>query len=271
MSTTCYKLRCLTNLHAGSGDSGVGIIDKMIQRDSVTEFPVVYASSLKGAFREYFEEGPESHNLSALAEPIFGKMVRSETEQNDNGKGSHVFHEALLLSLPVGSNKAPFFNMTSKTSLKTWVRKAKLLLISIDSTLEEEINSLPDVQVDTPKILDQAVSGLFVGDFENVGNIDGRFPKLNELLGDKILLAHYDDFKEQCSDYSLPVIARNNLESGQSKNLWYEQIVPHESLFSFFTYCQDDKDDFQANIGTKVVQIGANASIGYGYCEINKI
>lgn len=272
-TTICYKMKCLSNLHAGSGDSGMGIIDKMVQRDKVTELPVVYSSSIKGAFREYFEEGPESNTLESLANAIFGPLVKNEAEGKDNGKGSHVFHEAQLLGLPLGSNKKPFFIATSKYNLQQWVKKAKLLLVTVDSTLEAEINALPDVNVGEPKVLGANIPGLFISDFENVSNIEGNFPKLNLLLGNNIILLHHDDFKEQCSDYNLPVIARNNLENGESKNLWYEQIVPQESVFAFYTFTQKPEADdlFLKNINGKVVQIGANSSLGYGYCQIQKL
>jgi CRISPR-associated protein Cmr4 len=39
-------MRCITHLHAGSDDTGIGIIDKMVQRDPATGLPCVHASSL---------------------------------------------------------------------------------------------------------------------------------------------------------------------------------------------------------------------------------
>jgi CRISPR-associated protein Cmr4 len=270
-NTVCYLIECLTNLHAGSGDSGVGIIDKMVQRDPVTELPVIYASSLKGAFREYFEEGPESAALKDEADKIFGPKNHDDDANRNNGRGTHVFHEAQLLALPLGSNKAPYYLATSKLSLQLWLNKAKLLLATLDKTLEKEVEDLPDVPEGKPKILGDAINGLYISDFENVGNHRGNFPKLKALLGNHMVLLHHNDFKEQCSDYNLPVIARNNLENGESKNLWYEQIVPHRSIFSFFTYTSLAKDNFLENIRNKVVQIGANSSLGYGYCKIKTL
>lgn len=271
--TTCYTLKCLTNLHAGSGDSGMGIIDKMIQRDSITELPVIYASSLKGAFREYFEEGPERTTLEPISQNIFGAKVNNNGNEGTNSKGSHVFHEAQLLGIPLGCNKTPFYIATSKNTLSTWIKKAKLFNISIEEALIIEINSLPSDDNMHPKILGQAIPDLFIGEFANISNLPGTFLKLKQLLGDNILLLNHNDFKEQCSDYNLPVISRNNLENGESKNLWYEQIVPHQSIFVFYTLALSDlnEDRFCNGVNSKVIQIGANSSLGYGYCEINKL
>ena len=77
----------------------------------------------------------------------------------------------------------------------------------------------------------------------------------------------------------LPVIARNKLKNGKSENLWYEEIVPRESIFytamldynNFGTNSEYKyKKGFEAfyNILQKeLIQVGANASIGYGLCN----
>lgn len=78
------------------------------------------------------------------------------------------------------------------------------------------------------------------------------------------------EFKELCSDDNLPIIARNCLENGESTNLWYEQILPAETVL--FTVI-DDKDDkvLHDKIIENIVQIGANATIGYGYCKFTNL
>lgn len=52
--TDIYAIRCITNLHAGSGDATYGVIDKLVQRDPITNYPGIYAPSIKGAIREHF-------------------------------------------------------------------------------------------------------------------------------------------------------------------------------------------------------------------------
>lgn len=75
------------------------------------------------------------------------------------------------------------------------------------------------------------------------------------------------EFKDLCSDDNLPIIARNELDNGESKNLWYEQVLPAESVL--YTFIDDKNDNVlsQKLSGEKtIVQIGAGATIGYGYC-----
>jgi len=86
-------------------------------------------------------------------------------------------------------------------------------------------------------------------------------------------------FSELCKQ--LPVIARNQLENGISKNLWYEEVVPRFSRFFQFTLIPGDKDtDTEKPINKFLLellnkdntfQIGANATIGYGYCKFKEL
>lgn len=82
---------------------------------------------------------------------------------------------------------------------------------------------------------------------------------------------------EFCDDNSicaeleqLPVIARNQLDNGESKNLWYEEVIPSETRFVFFVSYDDEEifKGFDTILQEGIVQIGANGSIGYGFCKI---
>ena len=57
-----------------------------------------------------------------------------------------------------------------------------------------------------------------------------------------------------------------------SKNLWYEQVLPRKSRLAFFILHDDGEINsaFDSAITSVPVQIGANASVGYGICVIKK-
>lgn len=75
-------------------------------------------------------------------------------------------------------------------------------------------------------------------------------------------------FKELSEE--LPIIARNHLENGQSENLWYEEIVPHQTLF--ITYIQRPPNEkYELKLDGETIQIGGNATVGYGLCKFKKI
>ena len=80
------------------------------------------------------------------------------------------------------------------------------------------------------------------------------------------------EFKELCNDDNLPIIARNVLENGESKNLWYEQVLPAETVL--YTIIDDKEDNSLAKKlkdAKAIVQIGAGATIGYGYCKFTNL
>ncbi len=96
------------------------------------------------------------------------------------------------------------------------------------------------------------------------GQKDFSIPKIGE--------AQDLAFKELVNE--LPVLSRNHLENGVSQNLWYEEVVPREAIFGVVLLAPAaDKHikDFEAHIDNKVIQIGANATIGYGLCHFQKI
>lgn len=80
------------------------------------------------------------------------------------------------------------------------------------------------------------------------------------------------NIKDLCDDFGLPIIARNRV--GEKRNLWYEQVVPRETVFVTIISYPDDNQvcaDFVNALANAVVQIGANASVGYGYCQFKRV
>ena len=55
-------------------------------------------------------------------------------------------------------------------------------------------------------------------------------------------------------------------------NVWYEQVLPRKSRLAFFILHDDGEINkaFDSAITSVPVQIGANASVGYGICVIKK-
>lgn len=263
--STFFQITCKTHLHAGSGDSNFGVIDKLVQRDPTDNLPCIYASSLKGAFRAYFDEVIDETQV--LSKDIFGK----------EDKGKVIFHQGSILSLPIRSNRFPYFNVTAPMAIDALLDYASLLGFSL--SLKNELIEIKKLTVRNKIVIGENNADLKIEDFEGneiVPNTitDNLQTALASLLGNRIAIVDDDTFKELCSDYSLPIIARNYLENGQSKNLWYEQIIPRETRFFFATTDLIGKDTtkfYDKFEEDKLLQIGANATIGYGQCLISKI
>lgn len=246
-NTKAYLITCLTNMHVGAGGTNYDVIDNQVQRDVTTNLPTINASSLKGALREFFKNkwGEKDDKLNH----IFGKQ---------DGIGHYNFFSADLIALPVRAKNKAFYNATSPFLLGRINDLADNLgsesLITKTEETAEENN--PKTKSGNDLLEDwKATDGL---------NLE------NESIGDNIALFSERDFKRLAK--KLPVIARNQLDNGESKNLFYEEVVPRETRFVFFV-AQDDKfnTEFEEALSKNIVQIGANGSIGYGFCKITNI
>jgi CRISPR-associated protein Cmr4 len=285
MKTTAYIITCKTNMHAGKGSTDQGVIDNLVQKDHTEGLPCIYSSSLKGAFREYFEEYICKQDESLTQDEvnnIFGWAKRSEPEkENDRNKkdkkdkkGNYLFHDALLLSIPARSNRYNFFHTTCPMALKRLVETLKIYGLRNEAS-DVFLSHIRNVSDERPLLYGvQQVGGLQIEHFSNFDFCENTV--LNELFnGESLLIVSDDQFKLMNEDYNLPVVARNQLENGESKNLFYEQIIPRESKFFFIINSVDNSTSFEDNllkhVKTMPVQIGANASIGYGFSIITSL
>lgn len=284
-NTKAYWLIPHTNLHAGSGDTNYGIVDKEVQRDQIEGTPVIHSSGLKGSLRELLttELGKESEAVKY----IFGDGHKNkEAAGNASGNytaGSYHFYEARLLTLPVRSNAATYFSATSPELIKAFLKESKTFT---GKTQCSELTALTKLKPAKGQPIFFANPGelsgkVMIEDWEARNGLTSdlapeEFKPCGEILGNNLALMHQDDFKEACRN--LPVIARNNLDNGISQNLWYEEVVPRRSRFYFFIGNSGGVPQgfgFTSNMNKKKlwnkIQVGGNATIGYGLCSIKSI
>lgn len=301
-----FSITAQTNLHVGSGGENYGTIDNLVQRDATTGFPCIHASSLKGALREYFkhhiktqvEEDKKVADMVTFLTHVFGyspkdeikkeeddvKKNQADSDQENEVKakkespGRYKFFSADLLTIPVRSDKKLYYRLTCP-----W------LLSNLETTLKQfglSLTEEADAVAHLRSIIGEEAKVVHFGEgeaqleewdikasgFKNNIALPAKLP--TKLLGNDIAVAKDEVFAELVSDYCLPVLARNCLENGRSTNLWYEQLLPRETkLFFAVLYPKGDAnfDSFAKTIKAHLVQIGANASVGYGFCKIEQI
>ncbi len=264
MKKSIWFIKAETNLHVGNENtSSVGLIDKEIQRDVLTGIPCINSSSLKGAMNEY---ATSEANLSPEARlAIFG--VDRGNGIKETQKGGCLFFDAQLLLLPVQDDKKLYRLITCNEVLDRYV--SLLAKMGIKYSYDNLVEAL-------------------------VKCGEGHFDKKTDIV-------ECSQFEENCSNDDLPIIARNS-QMGAG-NLWYEQVLPHKSVFGTFlvyppvievsikdasksedtmaepankkaeskTVSIDMTEAINKTFDNKIVQIGANATIGYGYCSFIKV
>lgn len=274
MKAKVYLLRCLTNLHVGGGDSGYSVIGNEVEKDAVLHTPTIHASGMKGALRAQARQWVDDEKLWRW----FGSEIKeSQTDQQSSTPGSLRFLSAQLLARPVrvASGEIPYVMATSKEILQMF--QELLSSFGFQSMVQ---------QFDEIKMLDGGRRYIGGAKAAMVKEIEGpeeqKGGNLKPIAEDSGLHKFFQETFPQTpvvilphqilNEIELPVAARNQLENGISKNLWYEEFVPHESVFYTFVLAQEKCDSdlaaFDAFLKKDVIQIGGNASVGYGYIKV---
>lgn len=284
MSASLFTITAQTNLHPGSGDANYGIIDKLVQRDPLTDLPVIHASSLKGAILQHFFKQDDAVVTNEYIDEVFGGQLsdskrRRRARREGSKTGEFVFMQANLLSIPVRSNVRAFFRVSGSGILSELSRHLiDVQYMEESAVLANVLAAVAEESKGQAIVLENGLVGKHL--LEDLKNVDFKFSTANEGLadlkkllgGDNIVIVPDDQLRHLTDNHHLPVIARNHLENGQSTNLWYEQVLPRQTRFAFTvlrpgapTLAKDFDDRLT---GQGLVQIGANASVGYGYCTI---
>jgi len=270
-----YLIRCITNLHAGSGKNDYGAIDNLVQRDAATGFPCIFDSSIKGALREFFESGLPLRNQD-LINYYFGE---ESNDENLSKRGNYLFHQAQLLSVPIRSNIDPYFLVTCPLIMKETAERLQFfnedhtVLVNALNAIAAFFELLPDLAAYTG----QYNRGCCLEEEDllitSSITLNEKAQEIKELFGNgaDFVIVKNSQFSNLVDNMHLPVIARNKLVNGISKNLWYEQLIARESRFLLFILTPEVTnnyfDAFNEAVTTRLVQVGANATVGYGQCK----
>lgn len=238
MIVKCFKIECLTNLHVGNGENNYNIIDKEVEKDPILQTPTIYASGVKGALREHLQ----TQGCSQVDE-MFGKPLTKGAAEFTTGKIKIL--SANLLALPMRATRGDaFYYLVSSQELLENFRNLNRSF-SIDLSIDPVCSGQVQVEGKDCAISDETIA----------------------LLDAKLALMSAADFK----NIPLPVVARNRIHG--HKNLWYEEFVPHKSVFYFYALSLDADllETFAEDICKAPVQFGGNASVGCGYTKISVI
>lgn len=241
MKAKLYRIQCLTNLHVGGGDVNFNIIDREVERDPITKYPVIPASGIKGALRIHLENQQEPEEVT---DALFG--TANSMENNGNGAGRVKFFTGNMLALPmrVSRGQRPYVLVTTWQALEDLQQLSEAICGKA-----AEVGALQPVQEE-----------LQVEEHPVLGTV--------EVFGQKLYVMEEDHFRQ----IPLPVTVRNSQQVGR-RNLWYEEIVPHKSVLYMLTASSDDSVDVLDAVLKRrdIVQFGGNSSIGCGMCRVEEM
>lgn len=271
MKAQLMKIRCLTNLHMGSGDVQFEIVDKQVEKDPVTAYPVIFSSGVKGALREY----AELHLKASEVEDIFG-AERAGNKEKKGKAGSIRFLTAQMVAMPMraSSGESSYYMVTTKQMLMQFCRMRHEIENEAISLLAdiEKLDNESNYYLNSEKIGTIGVEG-YTAETKIPCERKDLIGFLSNTFSENVVILSQKNMKQ----ISLPIVARNHLENGKSVNLWYEEIVPHESLFFLYilsngTPLGDTSLDVLLELIDKkpLIQFGGNMSIGNGLTKVER-
>lgn len=278
-----------TSLHAGSGQN-VGVIDLPIQREAHTNWPFVYASSVKGSMRSLAGEKWNDKNRDLVKE-IFGPEM-SHGVSSDYA-GALAVGDARLLLLPVRSLSSHFKWVTCPALLRRFRGDCRRLGLVANFDVPEVEDKALVLSIDNLE------SGLFLEEFrfevEVFKGLDKVVAGVVSLMGrddadaalNRQLVVVNDDIFSHISSYATPVNAHIKIEDNLSKRvqrgaLWYEETLPPDSLLYVPLVanavrkegCDKKADEVLESIlslfadSHPYLQLGGNETVGMGWCKV---
>lgn len=265
MKTILLGMLAETAIHPGTGRSG-GVIDLPVAREAATDYPFIAGSSLKGAFRDKTETAKEKEKGKELADKWFGKA---------NSAGELLVSDARLLLLPVRSLTGSYRWLTCTHILERLCRDMWRAGLTFDAGVPE---------VDKGNVHTCGSGKIYLEERQlSIGpEPDGKLIKILAALIphavtrgriNKTLAVVSDDDFAWFARYALPVQARNVLddETKQSKNLWYEESLPADTLMYAVVAGRNNaaeetlKSLFEDDA---YIQVGGNETVGAGWFAV---
>ncbi len=263
MNATMIGLLTETPLHPGASESA-GAIDLPVQRERATGYPVMVASSLKGALRNYAESHWDDEHLNQ----VFG---------NPDGVAQIGISDARLLLLPVRSLHNAFTWITCSYLLerlqRDWILSGYQASWSIPPVAPGHVlmaspPAEPAIFLEEfSYVVDTSPSVSAMGqDLARLMAHDSARARLTQQLA----ILSDEDFR-YFAQYGLPVNARNQLDDNKiSRNLWYEEQLPPDTLLYYLLLSANPSPGLDALVelimSAPYVQLGGNESIGQGIC-----
>ncbi|MBI4497301.1 MAG: type III-B CRISPR module RAMP protein Cmr4 [Chloroflexi bacterium] len=291
-----------TPLHPGTGQS-TGIVDLPVQRERHTDFPIIPSTSLKGSLRR-LAEGRWS-GRDGLVDLLFGPRPQAGGG-SDLHAGALAFSDARLLAFPVRSLTDVFLWVTCPLALGRLARDLRLAAAAApDLSSPDQLQPAPGRLI----AADERSGTVVLEDLSFQVDRDGAWSDLAAWLAELLPAGEaHRTYREKfarhvalISDgdfaylvkHATQVTARVALNehkttTGGGGNLWYEETVPADSLFTTLVLPEEPRTPLERRqrAGTPsaeavrdqflelvhgdpfFVQVGGNETVGHGWCAV---
>ncbi|MBF0106822.1 MAG: type III-B CRISPR module RAMP protein Cmr4 [Deltaproteobacteria bacterium] len=267
--TSLCVLYAISPIHAGSGMS-TGAVDLPIQRERHTNWPVIQASGVKGAFRAHCRDFAENKDLLNV---VFGSDSKEATPSAVS------ISDARLLAFPVRSNIAPFVWVVSPALLGRL--KTDLSFAGMDDTGEIPNVAESDAILIRDKNQKPSEEKLILEDSALCTKNGCEIPFLKNLVPETTRLylvsdQIFDHLVSHCTEVQTHINIDSETGTAKGGALWYAEYLPSDTVMYVITYYSRAQDVDVETIHSHVrgaikdfIQIGGDETTGKGLCRVS--
>ncbi len=271
MASAIMGMMAETNLHPGTGQVS-GAVDLPVAREKTTDYPVIVGSSLKGALKDCTEQHQKAGYQNLVVEQIFGSADKA---------GAIAVTDGRLLLLPVRSLNSHYKWVTCPYLLERFQRDCGLASVPIKPF---ELQPFVDIEGTKAAAVGKGLLYLEDAHFEimetDLTQLSEalkpliRHSSIRKRLAENLVVISNDEFSF-FARYALAVNARNQLdEKKTSKNLWYEETIPSDTLFYALLMARPNEENHLSSLiqlycQHPYLQVGGNETIGQGWTTLS--
>lgn len=246
----------VTPCHAGSG-SALGVVDLPIQRERHTNWPMIQASGVKGAFRANFdryknnlsdEEKAKVKEINKLADSIFG------TSEGTGYAGSSSFSDAKILAYPMRSDVSPFVWMTCPAVLKRLQKDLSFTGENIEKC------KIPEVKENEAVLIKGSISGnVLLEDYEVKVLNDKKVEGLDVYFegADRLILVSDEVFNygvTNCTQIMAQIKIDSKTGTTAEGSLRYQEELPSDTLMYTVIHWGDSKNTVEDKLKADTIK-----------------
>lgn len=284
-NTSIAIMYAVTPCHAGSG-SALGVVDLPIQRERHTNWPMIQASGVKGAFRANFDrfkskitQKEQIKDFETLTESVFG------TSDNGGYAGSLSISDAKILAFPMRSNASPFVWITCPAVLKRLEKD--LSVAGFNSFDLSKFSISDDKAMNLGKT--ELKGNILLEDYEVQAseNKPDEFSKIASFFKDaeRLLLVSDEVFNygvSNCTQIMAQIKIDSKTGTTQDGSLRYQEELPSDTLMYTVVHWGDSKNSSEEQLKAETIkkfiteevisdhiQIAGDETCGRGVFQLN--
>lgn len=275
MKTKLMTIFTRTPLHVGCGSS-VGAVDQPVARERHTRFPIIPGSAIKGVLADLWLDWSDKEKPVRDEEGV--KLFGAEI--GNASAGSLLIGEGRILLFPVRSAKKCWAWITCPLALERFAFDAGIELPKLPEIANDETMASSELALNGSVVFEDYPFVCKEG-VDKVVSVLKKFMDDTEVLSDNLaghLAVVTDELFAYFVSNACEIANHNRIDdvTGVVENgaLFSQENVPSETLF----YCVLGNNGKLANVFDTVssklnkvdglLQIGANATTGLGWCSI---